>query len=148
MKTRSILKRQQGVSLLEVLISVVVLSIGLLGLAGLQAVSLRNNASAYQRGLATMLAYDVIDRMRADLPNCASYAVAFGADGNGDVADWKDGVEAALPGGDARVVMANGLITVTIRWDDDRNAGNYDLTTQTTLPIATVPPAPPFSTCT
>lgn len=142
MSTLSTLKRQQGVSLLEVLISVVVLSIGLLGLAGLQTVSLRNNASAYQRGLATMLAYDVIDRMRADLPNCANFAVAFGDDGNGDVADWKGAVEAALPGGDARVVMANGLITVTIRWDDNRNAVPYSFTTQTTLPTT----AP--STCT
>lgn len=142
MKIRTAFKRQQGVSLLEVLISVVVLSIGLLGLAGLQAVSLKNNTSAYQRGLATMLAYDVIDRMRADLPGCASYAVAFGVDGAGDVQTWKNGVKAALPGGNAQVVIAAGTVTVTIQWDDNRDAVPIQFTTQTTLPTA----AP--STCT
>ena len=141
--SRSVINRQQGVSLLEVLISVVVLSIGLLGLAGLQTVSLRNNASAYQRGLATMLANDVIDRMRADLPSCGTYAVSLDpADGEGDVADWKDTVAAALPGGRASVVMAAGTVTVTIRWDDNRNEVPISFTTQTTLPTT----AP--STCT
>lgn len=142
MNTRSLIKRQRGVSLLEVLISVVVLSIGMLGLAGLQVVSLKNSTSAYQRGLATMLAYDVIDRMRADLPNCASYAVAMGADGAGDVQNWKDGVKAALPGGNASVVIAAGTATITIRWDDNRDAVPISFTTQTVLPIT----AP--STCT
>lgn len=142
MNIRPAIKRQRGVSLLEVLISVVVLSIGLLGLAGLQAVSLKNNTSAYQRGLATMLAYDVIDRMRADLPACASYAVALGAAGAGDAKDWKDGVKEALPGGDASIVIAGGTVTVTIQWDDNRDAKPIQFTTQTTLPTS----AP--STCT
>lgn len=142
MKTRIQIKHQRGVTLLEVLISVVILSVGLLGLAGLQAVSIRNNTSAYQRSVATMLAYDVIDRIRADLPNCNGYPVAMGANGAGDVQNWKDGVKAALPGGDASIVIAAGTATVTIRWDDNRNAANLNLTTQTTLPTL----AP--STCT
>jgi type IV pilus assembly protein PilV len=57
---------QGGFTLLEVLIAIVVLALGLLGLAGLQAASLRNNHSAYLRSQATLLAYDMADRMRAN----------------------------------------------------------------------------------
>jgi type IV pilus assembly protein PilV len=56
----------QGFTLVEVLIAVLVLSLGLLGLAGLQANSLKFNTSAAVRGQATLVAYDIIDRMRAN----------------------------------------------------------------------------------
>jgi len=57
---------QNGFTLLEVLITVLIMSIGLLGLAGLQVTSLKNNHSSYQRTQVTLLAYDVVDRMRAN----------------------------------------------------------------------------------
>lgn len=57
---------QSGFTLIEILVAVLVLSIGLLGLAGLQATALRNNTSASERSQATFLAYDIIDRMRAN----------------------------------------------------------------------------------
>jgi type IV pilus assembly protein PilV len=56
-----------GFTLLEVLVALVVISLGLLGLAGLQVVSLKNNQTAYYRALATQQAYDMMDRMRANL---------------------------------------------------------------------------------
>jgi type IV pilus assembly protein PilV len=55
-----------GFTLIEVLIAVLILSLGLLGMAGLQATSLKANSSAATRGQATLLAYDMIDRMRAN----------------------------------------------------------------------------------
>jgi type IV pilus assembly protein PilV len=58
--------QQQGFTLIEILIAVLVLSLGLLGLAGLQASSLRYNSAAAARGQATFMAYDIIDRMRAN----------------------------------------------------------------------------------
>jgi type IV pilus assembly protein PilV len=58
---------QEGFTLLEVLIAIVVLAFGLLGLAGLQTASLRNNHSAYLRSQATLLAYDMADRMRTNI---------------------------------------------------------------------------------
>lgn len=67
------LKPQQGFTLVEVLVAIVVLSIGLLGLAGLQATGLRNNHSAYLRTQATLQAYDIIDRMRANVLGQSAY---------------------------------------------------------------------------
>ena len=65
--------RQSGFSLLEVLIAIVVTSIGLLGLAAMQATGLRNNHSAYHRSQATVLAYDIADRMRSNVSSMLSY---------------------------------------------------------------------------
>ena len=57
---------QSGFTLVEILIALLVLSIGLLGLAGLQTAGLRANHSANLRTQATLLAYDMTDRMRAN----------------------------------------------------------------------------------
>jgi type IV pilus assembly protein PilV len=57
---------QQGFTLLEVLIAIVVMSLGLLGLAGLQAASLRNNQTAYYRAMGAQQVYDMADRIRAN----------------------------------------------------------------------------------
>jgi len=59
-------QRQMGFTLLEILIALIILSIGLLGLAGLQANSLKNNNSAYQRTQASLLANEMLDRIRAN----------------------------------------------------------------------------------
>lgn len=116
-------RAQRGVTLLEVLVSIVVLSVGLLGYAGLQTLSLKNNNSAYQRSQATLLTYDIVDRMRANMPNLASYSVALGSAGSyPDVISWKLNVETALPDGDASVAVdLNGIATITIQWDDNRD---------------------------
>ncbi len=58
--------RSRGFTLLEVLVAMVVLSVGLLGLSGLQTSSLRNNHSAFLRSQATLVSNDIIDRMRAN----------------------------------------------------------------------------------
>jgi len=64
--------RQAGFSLIEVLVASLVLSIGLVGVAGLQAVSLKNNQSAYMRSQASALAYDLADRMRSNVNGAES----------------------------------------------------------------------------
>ncbi len=56
--------RQRGFTLIEVMIAVLVLSIGLLGLAGLQVTALRNNQTAFLRTQAAILSGDIIERMR------------------------------------------------------------------------------------
>lgn len=73
-------KNQSGFTLLEILIALLVLSIGLLGLAGLQAYGLRNNTSAYHRSQATILAYNILDKMQVNRATARSgnYSTAIG----------------------------------------------------------------------
>src|SRR3954454_8529823 len=59
-------RRPGGFSMIEVLITILVFAIGLLGMAALQAVSVRSNQSANFRTQATALGYMIIDRMRAN----------------------------------------------------------------------------------
>ena len=59
-------QRQRGFSLVEVLVSVVIMSVGTLGVAGLQVLSLQQNRSSLFRSEALMLGGDILDRMRAN----------------------------------------------------------------------------------
>lgn len=142
---------EQGFTLLEILVAILVLSIGLLGLAGLQATGLQSNHSGYLRSQATIFAYEMADRLRAN----RSTAV----DGNYDIAltdsapsgttiqdidrsDWLSRLATALPSGDGAVdcattASANGettcLCTITIQWNDTRKSGEsqqFVVTTQ------------------
>ena len=63
---KSVRRKNRGFTLLEILVALLVLSIGLLGLAGLQTFSLRNNHSAFLRSQAVVLAYDALDRLRSN----------------------------------------------------------------------------------
>ncbi len=74
--------RQAGFSLIEILVTMVVLSIGLLGIAGMQASGLRNNHAAYTKTQATNLAMDMAERIRANPQGLANYA---GFDTNGTI---------------------------------------------------------------
>lgn len=58
--------RMKGFTLIEVMVAVVILAIGLLGMATLMIQSLQSSESAYSRSQATLLAYDIIDRMRSN----------------------------------------------------------------------------------
>lgn len=128
-----------GFTLLEVLVALVVLSIGLLGLSGLQATSLRNNHNAFLRSQATILKNDIVDRMRANrdsatagnynidytgtptvvscVGSCSAVQVA-----QIDVAEWRAYVE-RLPGGESEIsVDADGVAEVKVCWSDTRDS--------------------------
>ncbi len=125
-------QKQSGFTLIEVLVSLVVLSIGLLGLAFLQMVSLKNNHSAQYRTEATIEAYSIVDRMRSNRANALTggYNVALGAAGAGnaiaiaDVAAWKAALAIAFTSGDGAIItnVATGVVTITVQWDDSRGA--------------------------
>lgn len=145
---------QRGVSLIEVLVTVIVLAIGLLGLAGLQLNSLRFTYSAYQSSQATVMTYDILDRMRANAgaAQTGAYDIAIGTEpgessctGGGancssgdmagaDIFEWKEALAAVLPAGDGSIARNGDLFIITIQWDDSR--GEQDpksLTVETTL---------------
>lgn len=63
---------QTGVSLLEVLIALVVLTIGLLGMAALQTNALKNNQSSFLRTQAVIMSYSALDAMRVDYDNAVN----------------------------------------------------------------------------
>jgi len=125
--------RQCGMTLIEILVAIVVLSIGLLGLAGLQVKGLQVNQGSTYRWQAAMLAEDMADRIRADAAGAAagSYALAFGvmpaSTGNAatDAAinEWLARV-AALPSGQAQIAATAGgaanEMDIQVQWDDSR----------------------------
>ncbi|NQZ31140.1 MAG: type IV pilus modification protein PilV [Oceanospirillaceae bacterium] len=74
---KSLPERQSGASLIEVLISMVLISIGLLGISASQISSLKLTHSAYQRSQATLLADDIADRMRANINEASKTATTY-----------------------------------------------------------------------
>jgi len=88
--TSRIGNHQRGFTLVEVLVALLVLSIGLLGLAALQVTSLAYNTESYLRTQATFFAYDIIDRMRTNPTGLANgnYTVAASTDANTKVTDY------------------------------------------------------------
>lgn len=132
---------QSGFTMLEVLVAMVVLSIGLLGLAGLQATGLQANHSAYLRTQAAFLAYDILDIMRANREGARSGDYNTAMDVNlsavidtptntqEEISSWGSNVVTNLPQGDASIVtsvvgIGGLLVTVTVQWDDSRAGGN------------------------
>ncbi|MBL1278547.1 MAG: type IV pilus modification protein PilV [Ectothiorhodospiraceae bacterium] len=141
MQEHSPQQKQKGFTLIEVLVTLVILAIGLLGLAGLQAASLQHNNSAYQRSQATFLAYEMLDRMRsnpqgleADVynaidtgslpgdPGCISSSCTPADLASTDTEEWATNLAAALPSGRGIITgtAANAPFTVTVMWDDER----------------------------
>ena len=123
---------QKGVTMIEVLVSVIVLSIGLLGLAGLQSAGLTHNQSASFRSTATMMTYSVLESIRANRTeaNNGNYNIALGATkptGNEvyqkDLNNWMTELGLRLPAGLGSVnIDNNSNVTITIQWDDSRGA--------------------------
>ena len=118
----------KGFTLLEVLVALVILSVGLLGLAGLQTTGIRNNHSANLRSQATILAYDITDRIRANKANSAAYAVAIGSDpsggatvAEGDIDEWLNALSERLPDGDGSIEINAEIVTIQVQWIDTRN---------------------------
>ena len=123
---------------MEVLIAVLILSIGLLGLASLQANGLRSNFSSYARSQAVILANDMADRMRANLteavagtynvnatvagaPDCAAAACNTADMANYDIATWYTSLQNTLPQGTGTIVGNGTVFTISVMWDDDRS---------------------------
>ncbi len=136
MLMHSLDKRQTGVGLIEVLIAVLVLSIGFLGIAALQAKSLSTNNSSMSRTQAVIESYSILDAMRADRTNAlaGAYNQTVTANncpalGGGLVSDqlssWctelgNNGLGATANTTGNVTCLATGDCTITIQFDDSR----------------------------
>jgi len=78
------MKTQQGVTLIESLVSILILAIGLLGLAGLQGKLTLAEAESYQRAQALLLLSDMAERISANRPNAGDYQVSSLGTGTAD----------------------------------------------------------------
>lgn len=127
----------RGFSLVEVLVALVVLSIGLLGVASMQVQAMKYNTDAYLRTQATTLAYDLIDRMRANnvgasnqlyvsnsgaVPtpsvNCDTQSCNTNQLATYDLSQWYNTLQARLPASAtvSTVTFNGGQYTITIQW--------------------------------
>ncbi len=139
--------RGAGFTIVEVLVSLIILSIGLLGIAKLVLYSAHSNDSAYLRSQATQLAYEILDNMRANPTAVAAldYNTALGAAASNpgfsclnttcsagnlalyDIYVWKSRLAAgpptngALPSGQGSVTVTGTtplMATIVVQWDD------------------------------
>jgi type IV pilus assembly protein PilV len=127
---------QRGFTLVEALVALVVLSIGLLGVAALQLSSLQSNSSAASRSQATLLAYEIVDRMRANqvAARNGEYDITFAQTPAGasvaqtDLIGWRQDLRTTLgPSATSQIVRNPAGTTVTyvisIQWSDLSDTG-------------------------
>lgn len=139
-----------GFSLIEILITLLIVSVGMLGLVGLQTESLKFNSSSLQRTKATILANDILDRIRANREraiatndynialdesagssnNCQTSLCSPAQIARFDLAQWRDAIDDALPGATGSVTRTNETFTVSIRFEENaKNLSSTDVGT-------------------
>ncbi len=142
-------RRQSGVGLIEVLVAVLILSIGFLGIGALLATSMSTNNSAMARSMATVASYSIMDAMRADIDqakalkynktvkagSCPASSTASLADAQ--LRQWCLQLGRNLGATDTTTgkvdCKASGECTVTLTFDDSRaGAGGSDVQTVVT----------------
>lgn len=139
----NLINKNAGFTLIEILIAMLILAVGLLGLAGLQASTLKNNQTAYSRSQATQLAYDMADRIRANSSVANNYVTTFEvptaqADCStvsttctktdmalNDTFQWNTAISTALPDGRGVITRTGTVFTININWDDNHD-GDVD----------------------
>ncbi len=137
----------RGFSLIEVLIALIIMSVGMLGIASLYVQSMQAGRTSLFRHNAVTLAGDVADRMRANPTAGVAYAGA-GANNNciamgincsnvqmaaQDIFGWDQQAVDTLPNGDVTITFDNTVnppvYTIAITWDEPGQSQNYTVAT-------------------
>jgi type IV pilus assembly protein PilV len=133
----------RGFSMIEVLVSVLVFALGMLGIAALQATALRNSQSAFERSQGVVETYSILDSMRAnrdaaligqyDLASWTCERPGTATLAGNDIGDWIDSLQANLgPNACGKIDCDNVGCLIEVRWDDSRgNEGTEEYTVQT-----------------
>ena len=121
MKTANAPSKQQGVMLLEALVGILIFSIGILAMLGMQAVGMRNTIDSKYRSEAAYLANQIVGTMWVDRANIATYDDAAG--GNARLTAWVNKVTSTLPQDPAApattapsITIAGRQATILVRW--------------------------------
>lgn len=132
-------RRVRGIGLIEVLVSVLVLGVGLLGIAAMQSMALRGGQGSLESSQAMMQTSAIVEAMRANRAgafagdyNMAAMTCAAPAGGTlaqNDLRQWILDLKRTIGSGAADLTTC-GQITgcpnacvVTVRWDDTRAGG-------------------------
>lgn len=129
--------RMRGLSLIEILVSVVILGIGLLGVAAMQSLALRGGQSSLEASQAVMQTNAIIEAMRANRANAAAYntggmVCAAGSGGTlaqNDLENWITSLKTDVGGTDTDTTTCGEIAgcpdacVVTVQWDDSRAGG-------------------------
>ena len=131
------LERQHGLTLIEIMVTVFILCLGLLGLAGLQMTGLKSNRNAYYQTVATQAVQDIAERLHTDTATSAAITGGVIREVGANSAKCDKDVEytfdnrvacisSSLPGGQARIVELNAspkALTIAMLWSDPQLNG-------------------------
>lgn len=120
-------RAQDGMTLIEVLVALLILSVGLLGAAATQLNALKYTDSSLMSSQASFIAYDMMDRIRAN--SAADYTVTPPTSGNLNVTRDQDLYDFTTniisfggPTATGSITLNQRVYTITITWDDSRAA--------------------------
>ncbi len=160
-KLLTCLNQARGFTLIEVLIAMLVLSIGIMGVAGMQVTALKSLQSSHSYGMAALLANDIADRMWVNQaqvlanaynhtaadnnpPDCVANTCSTAQMAAYDISQWQQQMKGYTTADDtvvpAMLPLSSGAVarvgtttsfTISVRWDDDHSGS-----TGTTCPPA------------
>ncbi len=115
---------QSGAMLLEALVAILIFSVGILSVVGMQATAVKAASDARHRSEASLLANELLGQMWITNRTASTLQTNFqGSAGSGGTYynSWYTNVQAALPGADTNppsvtVDATTGLVTVVVRW--------------------------------
>lgn len=104
-----VLPYHRGFSMIELLVTLIIFSIGFLGIASLQMQGMRLVHDAELMGRANMLANTLADKLRAHGPQL-------------DTTDWSKQVEENLPRGRGSLTRASQIFTIQVEWLESQDS--------------------------
>lgn len=132
--------KQTGFGLIEVLVALIILAVGLLGMASLQTTSLKQTTGSQARTQAMFLAEDLVERIRANRPDKDQYvltnpqpltcdtgfSLSNSAVAGDDLDEWRNSLACLLPGGNGEVAVNDDRVTVSVTWSSRENVADLN----------------------